>query len=321
MKQLLSLIILGLSYCILSAQPEQNFEYYHGNGGYENATLNPVSALKKTKLYSKADTNSKHTALMPATTLYIQEMGEAQGCYWYYVNTDANIKGYVKYEDVIPFRAYNFATNSEYYIWKDIEGDHWADPTFVIKAKKDNPSQNDTLVITDMPYYLRVTDIYYKLALKNINKLIDLEFYNAQCPGTSINVFVGDCGDSLTVIESSFSSGEQTWYDSRIVYLPFKFDNGKILLVANADVTNIFNHQTAELNVFPYPADCGISIEELIVIVNESGEEEEIIENTEEASEHETHDVEPAIDKEPVLKVQRSVEYYRWDGYKAVKVK
>lgn len=320
MKQLLSLIILGISPIFLLAQAEERFEYYYSNGGYENATLNPVSALKKTKLYSKADTNSNHTVLMPASTLYIQEKGQAQGYNWYYVNTDANIKGYIKYEDVIPFRAYNFAANSEYYIWKDFEDNHWADSTFVVKQVKGMPLQADTLVLTDMPYYLRVTDTYYNLALKNINKLIDLEFYNAQCPGTYVHAFVGDCGDSLTVIESSFSSGEQSWYDSRVVYLPFKFDNGKVLLVANGDVQNIFNHQTGELNVFPYPTDCGIPIEELIVIVNESGEEE-VTEAAEEESEQETAEPETAIDKEPILKIQRSVEYYRWNGYNPVKVK
>lgn len=327
MKQLLSLIFIGLLGNALNAQNEPYFEYYHGNGSYENATLNPVSAFRNSKLYSKADTNSTYTLLPPASTIYIHEVGQSQGQKWYHIEAYSyveknysNFKGYIRFEDVIPFHISDYTTGTNYYIWKNIENGQWSETTYVVKDGGRDSSKTDTLIVTNTPYFVRVNENYTNSALTKLKGMIILEFYNAQCPGTYVNVFVGNCGDSLTVIESSFSSGEEGWYDSKVVYLPFRFENGKVLLVDNGDVKNIFNQQTGELNVFPYPADCGIPIEELIVIVNESGEED-VTETAEKVSEQETVETETAIDKEPILKIQRSVEYFRWNGYHPVKVK
>lgn len=337
MKQLLSLIIWGFFPIVLTAQHETNFEHYHGNGSYENATLNPISVFRNSKLYSKADTNSSHNILPPASTIYIKEVGQSQGQKWYHIEAYSyieknysNSKGYIRFEDVIPFNIMDDKGN-RYYIWKSIENHTWSDTTFVVKVSHPDSSKTDTLILTNTPYFVNVSENYTNSALKKLKGMITLEFYNAQCPGTFVHVFVGNCGDSLSVIESSFSSGEGTWYDSKVVYLPFRFENGNVLLVANGDVKNIFNYQTGGLNIFPYPADCGIPIEDLVVIESESAEEEMTEENGEENGEVSSEEGEYTEKTEtesedanipPKLKItHHSIEFFRWNGHKLVKVK
>lgn len=72
----------------------------------------------------------------------------------------------------------------------------------------------------------------------------------------------------------SYSSGyyDMCEFDEEIFYFPMKFDNGKILLVKDADYENIFNTQTAELNILEYPKHINIPIEQLIIKISRDAE-------------------------------------------------
>lgn len=94
--------------------------------------------------------------------------------------------------------------------------------------------------------------------------------------------------------------------DEEIFYFPLKFDNGKILLVKDADHENIFNYQTAELNTIEYPSESVIPIEQLIV---------KITRKTECIVDKDGSRIIDPITNSPKTKITvGKVVYYKWDG-------
>ncbi len=301
MKKLL-LIFLGIITIQTFGQTKLKFKPLHF--GYEDHYENSL-IYNTGKLYTSPDTNSKiiWQQKKPFThRVKPAETGKNQGEKWYKVVISDTLKGFIRYQD---FVKYSFSSHTaNYYVVDEKEANGQSNFKIITKRKQ----SIDTFTVGMPAHYLRVRSDYTMIALPHVKKLFNFEFFNAQCPGTTINLLIVDCGDSLTKVANSFSMGESTWSESFIVYIPVKFGNGKILLVANGDVKNIFNGYTAELNIFPYPKNINVPIEELVVIVTENKDAEEL-ENIDN-------------DNEPELKVTLyKEEYYQWKDNKLSKVK
>jgi hypothetical protein len=88
-------------------------------------------------------------------------------------------------------------------------------------------------------------------------------------------------------------------------YIPMKFGNGKVLLVANADIENIFNWQTADLNIFPYSSKYGVPIEKIVVVKHENNGYDEV-----------------DFEQDPSnAKVKTKITIYEWNGKNLIKKK
>lgn len=311
MRKTLSLLIFSI---ILSfsgvAQKKDIPQFKPLNRGYEDHYIS-ASTHNEGKVFLLPDTMSivlwKHKT--PFTNLITPlRKAKNQGIQWYevdvYLTMKDTIRGYLRESD---FVNYSFRGKKSYYY---IINDKTANGNHNYKVVKKANGKLDTLTLGSPAYYLRAKHDYFKIALPGVVDMLDLEFFNASCPGTTINVLVADCGDSLTTLASSFSMGESTWGESTVAYVPVKFGTGKVLLVANGDVKNIFNTYTAELNTFPYPKNIGIPIEELVVVVTENYE----------AIEADRQDAESYEDPE-LKQTLYKVEYYQWKGNKMVKIK
>lgn len=132
------------------------------------------------------------------------------------------------------------------------------------------------------------------------------------CPGTTVDCFMIDTGKKLVLLAQGLSQGEEGWSQSSTVFVPMKFENGKVMLVARGDIENIFNNNTAELNTFPYPTSINVPIENLIVVKN-ADEEYEF-----------DKDENLVTNKDGSYKLSSSkysTEFYSWDGVNLLKIK
>lgn len=291
------------------AQNNDILKFKNLNMGYEDHNYG-ASTHNEGKIFALPDTTSKVVweHKIPFSS-YILPLAKTtiNGIEWFRVNTFKGrdtITGYLRQSD---FVKYTFRNGDTHYCIINDKGTNGGQNFKVIKKTKNSL---DTLVVGSPSHYLRAKYDYYKMALPNVVGLVNLEFFRASCPGTTINVLVVDCGDSLTTLATSAVMGESTWYESTIVYVPVKFGSGKVLLVANGDVKNIFNGHTAELNTYPYPKDCKVPIEELVVVVSEAAESEESNEVDENGF---------TIEQEPKVNLHKEV-YYQWKNNTLVKV-
>lgn len=291
--------------------------------GYEDHYDNATTRNEGT-LFELPDTNSKviwqhknqfQTHITPL------KKAKNQGLKWYKVAIEDGTQGFLREQDFVKYSFYG-QSHTYYYFVNSPKAKDKSYPYYkvikkkykarnqVLTEKQRHQKWTDTFELGMYWSYLRAKAKYQKIALKGVQKLFHLEFFNAQCPGTTETVLLVDVKDSLSIIASSFSQGEAGWSEYRVVYLPVKFGNDKVLLVANGDVENIFNTQTAELNTFDYPKDIGIPIEELVVIVEENYEPIEADRQDEDSY------------KDPETKrTLYKEEYYRWADNKLVKIK
>lgn len=146
----------------------------------------------------------------------------------------------------------------------------------------------------------------YNNALHKMPNLLRLYWHHGEsCPESEGQVFIFAGDGKMSEIISAGTTGEVGFYEFTKVYIPLKFDKGKILLVENGDSQHMFNAWDASLKTIPYPKDCNIPITELIVSVEESGEEKTDPQGN------------TIIDKDgnPVMLItHKIIRYYRWDG-------
>jgi len=125
--------------------------------------------------------------------------------------------------------------------------------------------------------------------------------FRTSCPGTSSITYIGlDEKGKFSKIISSFNGTEST----STIFFPMKFGESKILLIKNANVNQIFNQQTGELNIYPYPSELNIPIEQLIV----------------ETTVEYAGDIEGLTESEIIIK-SSNVNFYKWNGKKLEKIK
>lgn len=272
--------------------------------GYEDHFEQSVNR-NEGKLFESPDTNSqvvwqdnrpfKHylTPLRTATN---------QGIKWYKVSVEGEVEGFIREQDFVKYSFYG-ANESYYYVVNNPIKN--SNPYYQIIRR--NKIGTDTFELGMYWSYMRSKEKYSHTTLSGVTKLLQFEFFNAQCPGTNEEVLIADVGDSLTKIASSFGQGEAGWSEHRTVYIPVKLGDDKVLLVANGDVENIFNTYRVKLNTFNYPKDIGVPIEELVVIVKETYEPDETA----------NQDEETYITKRTAYKE----EFYHWKNNRLIKIK
>jgi hypothetical protein len=320
-------VVLLLISCIVAgqivAQNDKALKLRNLSVGYEDHFEN-ATTRNEGKLFELPDTNSnviwqhKHefqTQIIPL------RKAESQGFKWYQVSAYDTIIGFIREQDFVKYKFYG-KNYTYYYVFNDPRPKDKNYPFYRIIKRKYRPKNQvltekqkqqkltDTFELGMKVHYLRATNDYQKVALPNVDHMLTFEFFRASCPGTNITQLVVDCGDSLTTLTSSFGMGEAGWSENIIPYIPIKFGSGKILLVANGDVKNIFDTYRAKLNTFDCPKNIGIPIEELVVVVKENYE----------PIEADRQDAESYRDPETkrTLYVE---EYYRWKDNKLVLVK
>lgn len=271
MRKNLVLLFFSLVFTFSVVAQKNDFPKFKTlNMGYEDHHYS-ASTHNEGKVFALPNTNSKvlWQHKKPFVSL-ITPLSKAtvKGVEWYYVlaynSMYDTVRGYLRQAD---FVKYTFRGKDARYCIINDKGTNGGNNYKVVKVSK---TGLDTLTVGSPSHYLRAKFDYFKPALTNVNSFLDLEFYRASCPGTYINVLVADCGDSLTILTKSFYTGEAGWSESIIPYIPIKFGSGKVLLVANGDVKNIFNTHTAKLNTFDYSKNIGVPIDELVVIVKEN---------------------------------------------------
>ncbi|HSI89592.1 MAG TPA: hypothetical protein VK927_00680 [Adhaeribacter sp.] len=148
--------------------------------------------------------------------------------------------------------------------------------------------------------------------LKDSGKLIRYRTYRQSCPGANLNEFVIYNQNGFTKLLSGFSTGEAGEFEYETIYLPMKFPNDKVLLVANADLENILNYQTGGLHVYDYPKHLNVPIDQLIVKTREYTEP--ILDKDGEYVMVDDYEVKVKVIKE-------KPKFYKWDGRKLTEVK
>lgn len=205
-------------------------------------------------------------------------------------------------------------TQQDFRIWGFTASEVMKDNQARIQLKSFNPSAPekniDQFMTGDLMHGFRLNISVFN-GLKGGGQLIRYETFRESCPGANLNELILLKNGKFHALLSAFATGEMGEYEAETIYYPMKFDNGKVLLVANADLENIFNLSTAELNVFEYNEDIGIPIEELVVrvkrysetIMDENGE--------------------PKMDAQDIDYLVNDIvdepEFFRWDGEKLIK--
>lgn len=150
-------------------------------------------------------------------------------------------------------------------------------------------------------------------ALHKMPNLLRLYWHHGEsCPESEGHVFIFAGNGQMRELISASNTGEAGFYEFTKVYIPLKFNKGKVLLVENGDSEHMFNAWDATLKTIPYPKDCNIPITELIVSVEESGEEKTDAQGN------------IIIDKNGntvMLITHKTIRYYRWDGAQLKEVK
>lgn len=174
--------------------------------------------------------------------------------------------------------------------------------------------QSYDLNIGAVDYYnhFYLTSVYNN-ALQQMPNLLRLYWHHGEsCPESEGHVFIFAGNGKMSELISASTTGEAGFYEFTKVYIPLKFNNGKVLLVENGDSEHMFNTWDATLKTIPYPKDCNIPITELIVSVEESGEEKTDAKGN------------IIIDKNGntvMLVTHKIIRYYRWDGAQLKEVK
>jgi hypothetical protein len=151
--------------------------------------------------------------------------------------------------------------------------------------------------------------LIYNSALKNAEAIFYLNYSCYNELGYSRVHFIVDNGKKLSQLIVTGNSGDGGFSETSTVYMPITLMNGKkILLAKNGSFT--VDETKAKVELYPYPTDCGIPINELIVVVDES------IEPVEEG--------EPEYNSDGTMAEKitaRGTTYYQWNGNSLRKIK
>lgn len=273
---------------------------------------------KPTQVYAAPDKDAIISILDPFTQITIEREGiEPQSkVKWYYIRYKGSNDrrfyqdtfGYIKGENIDIGNTYN-----QFILGKNETGDSNHRFKLVFTPREyasDNVKTSDTLSLDiklfDIEYYNQYFIEDSRALLKGNPKITRIYWHHGEsCPESEGNVFVVKTDTKLVELPHSYASGEYGFSDYKQIYLPVRFDNGKTLLVANADVRNMYNEYDQTTNTIEYPESSGIPINELIVE----------IEATEEGKSDENGNILEDKNGSPIMeKTHHIIRYYRWDG-------
>jgi hypothetical protein len=305
---LFSIVFVGAGFCY--AQTNRNdtgirFRLIENDGFYNNI-LNPVTILDSTKVYSRPDTTSEVLRVIEFNTeLTLLREGNDNTNNWYEIESWNKI-GYVKAKDII---AHSMMGDSNKYFIKNLPRQ-----TMVYKYSLQRKQFMDTLEIS---IYTNTVEQIKHDGWKNVNCLFKISRISPTCGGGGTSIYIVDANNSLSeLIRTGYNNTESIVdepYVASAVYLPMKFMNGKILLVKDGDLKNIFDGYTGKLRTTSFPKDLTFPKEELVI--------KSII----------TEQAVLDANKKPIYKADEAWnlktktiiknEYYRWNGKKLTLLK
>lgn len=263
-------------------------------------------------VYSKPDLNSLPIGRFPMftnLTIFGNRPIISNGVEWYKVETQDKKIGFIDVQDLI-FGEFENQEKGYKLVLGVREKRHLGSMVSINRVRLHDNKVTEILELPliSSPFVTKISSTTLMSALQ----VLKYETSSEECPGITEDYYIIDNGNKLILLAKGTSSGESSWYQSSIVYIPIKLTNGKVMLVANGNINNIFNSETGELNVFHYTEDIGIPIENLIVIKNEEVEYEF------------DEDYNPIENKDGTYKIASenySTEYYSWNGKVVTKIR
>ncbi len=148
---------------------------------------------------------------------------------------------------------------------------------------------------------------------KNVNILFRSTMTNAYCGGGITTVFVIDANGKLSELIRTESSFDDEIPDGHVsnLFLPIKFNQGKVLLILNGDIENVFNTFTGELNISKFPPKLIVPKNEFAVfndtqIISQQDMNGELLLNT---------------DGSYKTKTIEKTKYFKWNGFQLTEIK
>ena len=147
--------------------------------------------------------------------------------------------------------------------------------------------------------------LIYNSALKNSEAVFYLNYHCYDELGVSTDHFIVDNGKKLSSLIVRGGSGDGGDSEESIVYLPVYLTNSKKIILAKNGVISI-DDNTAKPELYPYPANSGIPIDELIVVEDRSTE---VVED--ETNGETKHNSDGTVTEKITI---TGTTYYQWNG-------
>jgi hypothetical protein len=257
---LLSLVFVSVGFCY--AQTNRNdtgirFRLIENDDFYNNI-LNPVTFLDSTKVYSRPDTSSEVLKVIEFNTeLTLLREGNDNSINWYEIESWNKI-GYIKANDIIKHSV--IGDGNKYFI------QNLPRKTVVYKYSNQKKQFMDTL---ELSIYTNTVEQIMHDGWKNVNCLFKISRISPTCGGGGTSLYIIDANNSMSVLISTGYNNTESIVDEpyveSTVYLPMKFMNGKVLLVEDGDLKNIFDGHTGKLRTTSFPKDLTFPKGELVV--------------------------------------------------------
>jgi hypothetical protein len=342
----MTLLMFGLNLCPVFAQEKAqvNFPFmekycvcnYGQVDGFpdKGKSSSRVTLDQTIPVYAYPDKGAKETgAILPFTHVELMEEGmdTVTNTKWLKVKSEVNANGIYKeqsgyiIDDLISIGAVsgNAGTGSLNYILSKspLRDKDLKQPLFRLNAVKYAGDNSEPLALSSYDLNIGPVDYFnhfyltsvYNCALGKMPNLLRLYWHHGEsCPESEGNVFIFGNENKMNEIISASATGEGGFYEFTKVYIPLKFDKGKILLVENGDSEHMLDAWNATLKTIPYPEESGIPIERLIVTIEESG-----------AGKSDA-DGNFIVDKDDNIVMEithRIIRYYQWDGERLTEAK
>ena len=263
-------------------------------------------AVPWARIYDSRDSNAVLIDSLPFRTYLPRVSTDRQT---YAVEYGNGKKGFLHPTDIYEYKVYAYEHHLEF-----LAGFSKATPyskrevTIQVVSSKDRKQiiSRHTLPLT-LPYF------HIKraaCALKGVDVLLVYSSNNASCPGTTKQIFLAFQQGKLKEITSTFSMGEEGDYNYQKIYFPARFENGKVVMLQDGNLQNIFNYVTGELNTFTVPEEIDIPLDDLVIVESESAHTEF------------DEDGRPVVDEKGNYALVKSggITYYRWDGNKLTNI-
>ena len=303
------------------------------NNAYKNY-VNPATISNLTKVYSKADTNSKVLLTLDINTKLnllgkgedswetvtekINDSGKKYVSKQYYIINwykiaIANGEGYILASDVASHSFTNTKKQLDYIIVTEYSKDFnpIGDCFTIYKYDRKKKRFVDTLVSKNIRG--DVIQVVKNVSWKNVDILIHAKMINAYCGGGESDAYIVDANNKLSTLITTSSYADDGSADSYCsnVWLPMTINN-KIQLIANGDTDSLFISFSEKLNDYPFPKEITIPKEELVVF------------NEKEYKSIYNKKGDPLMNKDGSYKSKKTkdkTKYLRWNGKKLVKLK
>lgn len=279
--------------------------------GLQTDNFSPGTFGEVTYVYNSTDSNAVVIDSLPFNkpVNILHKEGDH-----YLICNPAGQAGYVKTTDLYLHAQYSGINRSTYLFGIDAYGtdDQISCETSSLKVIKLDRKRKvvDTYADSIWGNEYEVKQIYNS-ALKNSEALFFINYHCYSGIGLNADHFLVDNGKLLRLTLAQ-SGGDGGYSDISEVYLPVRLSNGEKIVLARNGILSV-DSNTGEVQTYPYPSDCGIPIEELVVL--ESKTQEMLYD--EEKREYK-------LNEDGTMAVGISnleTTYYRWTGTELQKVK